>query len=625
MKAGLYHPDEFKDNCGFGLIAHMQGEASHHLLQTAIEALTCMTHRGGINADGKTGDGCGLLIQKPDLFLRAIAKETFGVDLPGQYAVGMVFFNQDNARAEVARANMNREIEAAGLQLVGWRKVPVDTSVLGQLALERLPQIEQVFIGGEGLSDQEMAVKLFSARRRSSVANAADADHYVCSFSNKTIIYKGLMMPADLQQFYPDLGDERLQTAICVFHQRFSTNTLPKWPLAQPFRFLAHNGEINTITGNRNWAVARRTKFANEQLPDIDELGPLVNRVGSDSSSMDNMLELMVTGGIDLFRGVRMIIPPAWQNMETMDADLRAFYEYNSMHMEPWDGPAGVVLTDGRHAVCLLDRNGLRPARWVTTKNGYITLASEIGVWDYKPEDVIAKGRVGPGQILAVDTETGQILNTEDIDSRLKSRHPYKQWLRQSAVRIQAKLDDDHGVASYDSDQLKQYMKMFQVTFEERDQVLRPLAEQGQEAVGSMGDDTPMAVLSKRVRSTYDYFRQQFAQVTNPPIDPLREAIVMSLEICLGAERNIFSESPAHASRVILSSPVISPAKWRALMTLDREGFERQVIDLNYDESIGLEAAVRNIADQAEEAVRAGKVLLVLALIHISEPTRHLR
>lgn len=618
MKAGLYHPDEFKDNCGFGLIAHMQGEASHHLLQTAIEALTCMTHRGGINADGKTGDGCGLLIQKPDLFLRATAKADFAVELPAQYAVGMVFLNQDQTRAEAARANMNREIEAAGLTLIGWRKVPTDTSVLGRLALERLPQIEQVFIGGEGLSDQEMAIKLFSARRRSSVANADDSEHYICSFSHKTIIYKGLMMPADLQQFYPDLGDERLQTAICVFHQRFSTNTLPKWPLAQPFRFLAHNGEINTITGNRNWALARRTKFANDQLPDIDELGPLVNRVGSDSSSMDNMLELMVTGGIDLFRGLRMIIPPAWQNVETMDADLRAFYEYNSMHMEPWDGPAGVVLTDGRHAVCLLDRNGLRPARWVTTSNGYITLASEIGVWDYKPEDVIAKGRVGPGQILAVDTETGQVLTTDDIDNRLKSRHPYKQWLRQSAVRIQAKLDDDHGVASYDSDQLKQYMKMYQVTFEERDQVLRPLGEQGQEAVGSMGDDTPMAVLSRRVRSTYDYFRQQFAQVTNPPIDPLREAIVMSLEICLGAERNIFSESREHATRVILSSPVISPAKWRALMSLDREGFERQVIDLNYDESVGLEAAVRNIADQAEEAVRSGKVLLVLTDRHIA-------
>ncbi|MDF0734047.1 glutamate synthase large subunit [Pseudomonas entomophila] len=613
MKTGLYHPEEFKDNCGFGLIAHMTGEASHHLLQTAIEALTCMTHRGGINADGKTGDGCGLLMQKPDQFLRAVAQEHFAVELPKQYAVGMVFFNQDPVKAEAARANMDREILAAGLTLVGWRKVPIDTSVLGRLALERLPQIEQVFIGGEGLSDQELAIKLFSARRRSSVANAHDADHYICSFSHKTIIYKGLMMPADLTAFYPDLSDERLKTAICVFHQRFSTNTLPKWPLAQPFRFLAHNGEINTITGNRNWAMARRTKFANDLIPDLEELGPLVNRVGSDSSSMDNMLELMVTGGIDLFRGVRMLVPPAWQNVETMDADLRAFYEYNSMHMEPWDGPAGIVMTEGRHAVCLLDRNGLRPARWVTTKNGYITLASEIGVWNYQPEDVVAKGRVGPGQIFAVDTETGQILDTDAIDNRLKSRHPYKRWLRQHATRIQATLTDDQGVASYDADQLKQYMKMFQVTFEERDQVLRPLGEQGQEAVGSMGDDTPMAVLSQRVRSPYDFFRQQFAQVTNPPIDPLREAIVMSLEICLGAERNIFQESPEHASRVILSSPVISPAKWRSLMNLDREGFERHLIDLNYEESLGLEAAIRNIADQAEEAVRSGKTQLVLS------------
>lgn len=613
MKTGLYHPEEFKDNCGFGLIAHMTGEPSHHLLQTAMQALTCMTHRGGINADGKTGDGCGLLMQKPDQFLRAVAQEHFAVELPKQYAVGMVFFNQDPVKAEAARANMDREILAAGLKLVGWRKVPIDTSVLGRLALERLPQIEQVFIGGEGLSDQEFAIKLFSARRRSSVANAHDVDHYICSFSHKTIIYKGLMMPRDLAAFYPDLGDERLQTAICVFHQRFSTNTLPKWPLAQPFRFLAHNGEINTITGNRNWAMARRTKFANDLIPDLEELGPLVNRVGSDSSSMDNMLELMVTGGIDLFRGVRMLVPPAWQNVETMDADLRAFYEYNSMHMEPWDGPAGIVMTEGRHAVCLLDRNGLRPARWVTTKNGYITLASEIGVWDYKPEDVIAKGRVGPGQIFAVDTETGQILDTDAIDNRLKSRHPYKRWLRQHATRIQATLTDDQGVASYDADQLKQYMKMFQVTFEERDQVLRPLGEQGQEAVGSMGDDTPMAVLSQRVRSPYDFFRQQFAQVTNPPIDPLREAIVMSLEICLGAERNIFQESPEHASRVILSSPVISPAKWRSLMNLEREGFDRQLIDLNYEESVGLEAAIRNIADQAEEAVRSGKTQLVLS------------
>ncbi|WP_120994753.1 glutamate synthase large subunit [Stutzerimonas urumqiensis] len=619
MRAGLYRPEEFKDNCGFGLIAHMQGEASHHLLQTAIQSLTCMTHRGGINADGKTGDGCGLLMQKPDAFLRAVAQETFGTTLPERYAVGMMFLSREADKANAARDAINEQIAAQGLTLVGWREVPIDTRVLGRLALDRLPRIEQVFVAGEGLSTRDFGIKLFFTRRRAEVALQADGDFYVCSLSETDIVYKGLMMPADLAQFYPDLGDERLATAICVFHQRFSTNTLPKWPLAQPFRFLAHNGEINTITGNRNWAQARRTKFTNEHLPDLQSLDPLVNRTGSDSSSMDNMLELLVTGGMDLFRGLRMIIPPAWQNVETMDPDLRAFYEFNSMHMEPWDGPAGVVLTDGRYAVCLLDRNGLRPARWVTTTNGYITLASEVGVWDYKPEEVLAKGRVGPGQILAVDTQTGEVLHTSDIDNRLKSEQPYKKWLRQNALRIQATLEDhDHGSPFYDPDQLKQYMKMFQVSFEERDQVLRPLAEQGQEAVGSMGDDTPMAVLSRRVRSPYDYFRQQFAQVTNPPIDPLREAIVMSLETCLGAERNVFEETADHANRAILTSPIISPAKWRTIMTLERPGFERQLIDLNYDEQLGLEAAVRNIADQAEEAVRAGKVLLVLSDRHIA-------
>ncbi len=619
MRAGLFRPEEFKDNCGFGLIAHMQGEASHHLLKTAIQSLTCMTHRGGINADGKTGDGCGLLMQKPDAFLRAQALEHFNAELPAQYAVGMIFLDQDASKADQARARLSEDIIAQGLTLVGWREVPVDTSVLGQLALERLPRIEQVFVSGDGLDEREFGIKLFFARRRAEVALADDSAFYVCSLSDKDIIYKGLMMPADLAQFYPDLGDERLATAICVFHQRFSTNTMPQWRLAQPFRFLAHNGEINTITGNRNWAQARRLKFANELLPDLESLSPLINRTGSDSSSMDNMLELLVTGGMDLFRGLRMIIPPAWQNVETMDPDLRAFYEFNSMHMEPWDGPAGVVLTDGRHAVCLLDRNGLRPARWVTTKNGYITLASEVGVWDYKPEDVLAKGRVGPGQILAVDTHTGKVLHTDDIDNRLKAQQPYKKWLRQNALRIQSTLDDnDHGSAFYDADQLKQYMKMYQVTFEERDQVLRPLAEQGQEAVGSMGDDTPMAVLSRRVRSPYDYFRQQFAQVTNPPIDPLREAIVMSLETCLGAERNVFEETAEHANRAILTTPVISPAKWRTIMNLERPGFERLVIDLNYDEAVGLEAAIRNIADQAEEAVRGGKVLLVLSDRHIA-------
>ena len=392
MKAGLYQPDQFKDNCGFGLIAHMQGEPSHHLLLTAIEALTCMTHRGGINADGKTGDGCGLLIQKPDQFLRAVAKDSLGSELPEQYAVGMVFMGAEQAASAAARQAFEAALEDQGLPLIGWREVPVDSSVLGPLALSCMPRIEQVFVSGEGFDEQQFGIKLFYARRKAEIAMQADQDFYVCSLSHKVISYKGLMMPADLGQFFPDLSDERMETAISVFHQRFSTNTLPKWPLAQPFRLIAHNGEINTITANRNWAQARRNKFTNELLPDLESISPIVNVTGSDSSSMDNMLELLIAGGMDLFRAIRMVVPPAWQNVETMDADLKAFYEFNSMHMEAWDGPAGIVLTEGRYAVCLLDRNGLRPARYVVTKNGYITLASEIGVWDYQPEDVISKG-----------------------------------------------------------------------------------------------------------------------------------------------------------------------------------------------------------------------------------------
>jgi len=614
MHKGLYQPDQFRDNCGFGLIAHMQGQSSHHLLKTAIDALTCMTHRGGINADGRTGDGCGLLLQMPDQFMRAVARDELGQELPSRYAVGMIFLGKDEAAQQRTREAFAAAAADQGLSVVGWRQVPIDESVLGPLALSSLPAISQVFLGGEGLDEQQFAIRLFYVRRKVEIALQSEADFYVCSLSANVISYKGLMMPADLPSFYPDLGDERMQTAICVFHQRFSTNTLPRWPLAQPFRLLAHNGEINTITANRNWAQARRTKFANPLLPDLESLAPLVNVTGSDSSSMDNMLELLLTGGMDLFRAVRMIVPPAWQNMETMDADLRAFHEFNSMHMEAWDGPAGIVLTEGRHAVCLLDRNGLRPARYVITRNGYITLASEIGVWNYSPEDVISKGRVGPGQILAVDTHTGEVLHTDEVDNRLKSRHPYRKWLKQNALRIQGTLDDRDAADEFLAPEpLQEYMKMFQVSFEERDQVLRPLGENGQEAVGSMGDDTPMAVLSGRVRSVYDYFRQQFAQVTNPAIDPLREAVVMSLETCLGAERNVFEETPDHANRAILSSPVVSPAKWRTLMQLERPGFAHERIDLNFDESVPLGAAIAAITEQAEAAVRAGKTLLVLS------------
>jgi glutamate synthase (NADPH/NADH) large chain len=613
MSTGLYRPEEFRDNCGFGLIAHTSGDASHRLLQTAIESLTCMTHRGGIAADGKTGDGCGLLMQMPASFMRTLGKECFGADLNDSFAVGQMFLSKDSARASAARTATETALTDQGLTVLGWREVPTDDSVCGEIALQTLPQIEQVFIDAPGLTETELSTRLFVARRKAEIACEGDEDYYICSLSGRVISYKGLVMPVDLPKFYLDLADERLETAICVFHQRFSTNTMPRWPLAQPFRLLAHNGEINTIEGNRNWAEARTPGFESELLPNIKEIAPLVNRTGSDSSSMDNMLDMLLTGGVDMARALRMLIPPAWQNMELMDPDLKAFYEYHSMHMEPWDGPAGIVLTDGRYAVCLLDRNGLRPARWVKTKDGFITLASEIGTYDYKPEDVVAKGRVGPGQMIMVDTHTGEVLQTEEIDDRLKSRQPYKRWLKEKAQRIEGTFGSEM-ISGIEREQLDAYMKMFQVSSEERDQVLRPLAESGNEAVGSMGDDTPMAVLSRRERSLYDYFRQKFAQVTNPPIDPLRETIVMSLETDLGGEKNLFHEGPEHADRVILSSPVLSQGKFTSLMQLDRVGFCVSKIDCTYAaQEMNLQQAIATVTNAAEQAVNDGATILVLS------------
>ncbi|QGG79331.1 glutamate synthase large subunit [Litorivicinus lipolyticus] len=620
MTKALYTPGEFRDNCGFGLIAHMSGDPSHELVSTAIESLTCMTHRGGIAADGKTGDGCGLLLAAPKEFLRAVGEQATGAELDETFAAGMLFLSQDEAKAAHARAVVEAKLTARGVSIAGWRVVPTDASFLGPIAVDQLPRFEQVFINAAGLSEVAFDTALFMAYREATLALADDIDFYVCSMSRKVISYKGLMMPKDLPAFYPDLADPRLASHICVFHQRFSTNTLPRWPLAQPFRMLAHNGEINTIQGNRSWARARSSLFATPMLPEIDAIQPIVNTTGSDSSSMDNMLEVLVAGGMDLFRAVRMMVPPAWQNVEGMDAELRAFHDYNSMHMEPWDGPAGLVLTEGRYAVCLLDRNGLRPSRYVITKNGFITLASEIGTYDYKPEDVVAKGRVGPGQILAVDTETGRVMHTSEIDGQLKVSQPYKKWLRENAIRLESELVEGmHRVEQLKGD-LKTYMKQFLVSFEERDQVIRPMAENAQEAVGSMGDDTPMAVLSMKQRNIADYFRQQFAQVTNPPIDPLREAVVMSLETCVGAERNVFEESPLHAARVILKSPILGPSKFAKLLELDRSGFRSSVHHIFFDPSKEtLHAGIQRLLGETEAAVKAGNTLIVLSDRHIDK------
>ena len=617
-KHGLYKPEFERDNCGFGLIAQMDGRASHWLVETAITALGRMTHRGAIGADGKTGDGCGLLLRKPEAFLRSVAAEA-GIKLRGEFATGLIFMSRDDTTAAKSKAEVEKQLLARGLEFNGWRTVPLDITACGSDAQASVPRIEQVFVSAtEEMDTAEFNRHLFVAHRKSEIAlTNIDNEFYVCSLSSDVILYKGLVMPKYFSTLYPDLEDELLESSIAVFHQRFSTNTLPQWRLAQPFRYLAHNGEINTIQGNRNWANARAHKLRSDVLPEVTELQPLVSQSGSDSMSLDNMLELLIAGGIDIFRAMRMLIPPAWQNTWELDSDLRAFLEYNSMHMEPWDGPAGIVLSDGRYAGCALDRNGLRPARYVISKDRHITLASEVGVYDYAASEITKKGRLKPGEMLAVDTQSGRLMLPNDINDLLKHRQPYAKWLQKNARHLRSRLRDmPQSLPPMSDDQLSLYEKMFNVTFEERDQVIRVLAEGGQEAVGSMGDDTPFPVLSEHVRSLYDSFRQQFAQVTNPPIDPLRETIVMSLETCFGREKNLFRETHHHANRLLVRSPVLSRDKFDTLLAMDDEpGYANVQLNLTYNpDKCNLQEAVINIVDEAINAVKNDqKVLIVLS------------
>ena len=620
----LYNKNEIRDNCGFGLIAHMAGKPSHKIVRTAISALSRMSHRGGIAADGKTGDGCGLLLQKPDSFFQQIAAEN-GWNLGARYGVGMVFLSMQQEKEASAKKVIEEELTQETLTVEGWRKVPVVGEVLGELARETLPQIAQVFISApSGWGTKDFERRLYMVRRRIEKRITDDEDFYIVSLSNSVTVYKGLCRPVDLPKLYPDLADLRMGSSICLFHQRFSTNTLPRWPLAQPFRYLAHNGEINTITGNRRWVQARSYKFRSPVLPDIQEAAPFVSLSGSDSSSLDNMLELMLAGGMDIFRAFRLLIPPAWQNHPDMDEDLRAFYDFNSMHMEPWDGPAGIVMSDGRYAACGLDRNGLRPARYVVTRDKLITVASEVGIWDYEPDEVVEKGRIGPGELLVLDSLSGRLWTSWDIDQDLKVRHPYRSWMEKNCRRLIAYDEVDQklkGRREFDDEKLLVYEKMFQYSREELDQVIRVLAEKGQEAVGSMGDDTPIAVLSCRPRLFYDYFRQKFAQVTNPPIDSLRENHVMSLATCIGREENVFNETRSYANRVLFDSPILVFSDFRQLLELDDDYAPSGRFFAIYRKEAGIRLRLDQLCDEVVAQVKKGVVLIVLSDREIGEET----
>ncbi|MEX2575787.1 MAG: glutamate synthase large subunit [Halofilum sp. (in: g-proteobacteria)] len=614
-QGGLWRPDFERDACGFGLMARLDGEPRRELVSDALAALARMTHRGAVAADGATGDGCGLLVRCPDAFLRAVAADE-GIELASEYAVGMVFLDADAATAEREKQALTLALEHEGLGVAGWRAVPVDASVCGEQADATRPYIEQVFVhapagSSEDANDAAFHRCLYVARRRAERELAEHTSFHVVSLSPDVIGYKALVMPAALPTFFTDLNDPRFASGVCVFHQRFSTNTWPQWRLAQPFRYLAHNGEINTIAGNRRWARARLKGLKAPNGLDFESIAPVVDFDESDSASLDRILEAMLAGGMDVFHAMRLLMPPAWQNVDAIDPDMRAFHEFWSLNMDPWDGPAGVVLTDGRYAACSLDRNGLRPARWSQTTDGVITLASESGVVDAEPSQIVARGSLGPGEMLAVDTEAGEILMPDRIGERLKQGAPYKSWLRKGVRRLDA--SDRTPPNMPEPLRLGRRQRLFGLSLEEREQVIRPLAEDGAEAIGSMGDDTPMWVLSHRVRALYDAFRQQFAQVTNPPIDPIRERVVMSLESCLGPEANPFAAGEADARRIVLDSPLISTRKFDELRGLENEGWYNRTISLHREAGEGLDAALTRLCQEAERAVRAGNIIVILS------------
>jgi glutamate synthase (NADPH/NADH) large chain len=602
-----------RDACGFGLIASLDDRPSHWIVEQGLAALDRLSHRGALAADGKTADGCGIALRRPEAFLRAVAAET-GIALPARFAAGMVFLPREEGAAMEARAVFGEEIERLGLHLCGWRKVPVEPQVLGERAAALLPSIAQVFVapGGE-TTEAAFERDLFLARRRTERRLAGLAGFYVASLSAETLVYKAMAMPRWLPEFYPDLRHPTLASSAVLFHQRFSTNTVPNWRLAQPFRLLAHNGEINSIRGNRLWALARGPTLRSPML-DGRELSPLVSLDGSDSQSLDDMLEVLVRGGMDALLALRILIPPAWQAVEGMDPDLRAFYEYFALHMEPWDGPAGIVALAGRHALCALDRNGLRPARWLLSRDRLLVVASEAGVVDLPPPAIIAKGKLGPGEMLAVDFDRGELLDNAAIDEINKRRAPFKRWLKQGVTLLESELVDP-SLASEPMplDELYRCEKMFNVCREERDEVLRVLASTKEEAIGSMGDDTPPAVLSHLVRPLYDCFRQAFAQVTNPPIDPIRERVVMSLHTQIARESNPFELKPEYARQIELNSPVLSQRKLLTILRLVEADGGHVRIDLNVPKDRPWAEAIAGFCRRAEEAVRQGRQLIVLS------------
>lgn len=614
-KRGLYDPANEHDACGVGMLVDIHGRKSHSIVDSALTVLENMRHRGAEGADNKTGDGAGILVQIPHEF---ILLQGIPVPEKGHYGTGLVFLPKDQAAQKAFLQIIQEEVEAKGLTILCLRDVPVCSEILGKDALATEPAIKQLFIVGEE-DQQELELKLYGVRKRIEKRIASSSfvekkDFYVVSLSTRSLIYKGMLESMQLRKYFPDLTNEYFTSALALVHSRFSTNTFPTWSLAQPFRLLAHNGEINTIRGNRAWMAARESVLSSSKLPDMEALDPIIQPDMSDSASLDNVLEFLLASGLSLPHAMAMLVPESFNEKNPISDDLKAFYEYHSILMEPWDGPAALLFSDGRYAGGMLDRNGLRPARYLVTKKGWVLVASEVGVLDIQPEEIQEKGRLQPGKILLIDTETGKICRDQELKQQLANAHPYRKWIQDNCIELDELKSGRKVTSRVDDFDCK--LRVFGYSREDIDRIMVPMCTGGAEPVGSMGNDTPLAVLSTRPHLLYDYFRQQFAQVTNPPIDPIREALVMSLVEYIGAVGNhILAPNESHCKMVRLQCPILTNTQLDILCNIRYKGFKTVKLPMLFDASqgeTGLREALDRLCQEAARAVSEGANYLVL-------------
>jgi len=623
IEKSLYRPEHEHDSCGVGFVAQVNGRRSNRILRIGIRSICNLMHRGALDADAKTGDGAGLMTQIPyKLFAPEVTRLGHTLYKESDLAVGVLFLPHDNAYAQArAKAITEEVLEKRGLFLFGWREVPINLRVLGEKAQTTLPRIEHVLIGKPwGMADDDYERRLFLARNEIEDMAAASKinNFYIPSFSHRVIVYKGLLVSSSLEKFYPDLSNPDYETAICVYHQRYSTNTFPKWPLAQPFRLMAHNGEINTVNGNRNWMSAREAELmADFWGADINLLKPIIQPGGSDSASLDNALEVLTMSGRSLVHAMTMLVPPAWHSDKKLPKDIADFYDFHRCLCEPWDGPAALCFSDGITVGACLDRNGLRPARYKLSDDGIFVLGSEVGIEGIDLKNIVEMGRLAPGEMIAIDTAGGKLMKDGDIKSSLAARKPYGEWLSQNLIRFTHPTETEvvSPEGELDIMTLTQKQIAFGYSSEELDMILKPMFQDGAEAVGSMGDDTPLAVLSLKPRLLYTYFAQLFAQVTNPPIDPIREKLVMSLHTVMGWRRNLLSESPEHCRQVLLESPILLDEELVKLRELNGD-FQSATVSCLWSASegtAGLEKAVQRVCKEVEAAVDSDARLIVLS------------